>query len=394
MSTSPTSRAIHTSQTLITRSRILTELVTSAGVANSSTSHADGSNVFGLDRHLSYLQSQVLSALKVSAESSDDAPHFVPLIDLLVQLGHLHGEVRKEIDRARTDRTAAVRHEIALLRKLRRSDDLLARVCQSVVQACGFDRAMLSRIDGSTWYPWKTFSRASTTTDNQFREWMEEIPAIRLEHMMLESEMVRRHEPAIVVDGRTDRRIYSPFRIASGLTSYVAAPLMSDGRVIGLLHADYDQQTVNSSDREALWEFAEAFGRVFERCVMLERLSNRSTRVRSAMHTIENLLDELATEEIALLPVAPGPEAPPTTQRTVVSEAIADSRWQLTPRELEVLSLMATGATNGRIAEQLVITDGTVKSHVKKILRKLRTDNRGAAIALYLRSTIAAPLER
>jgi DNA-binding NarL/FixJ family response regulator len=62
----------------------------------------------------------------------------------------------------------------------------------------------------------------------------------------------------------------------------------------------------------------------------------------------------------------------------------------LTPRELEVLALMATGATNSRIAEQLVITDGTVKSHVKRILRKLRSANRSEAIARYLRLTMGA----
>jgi DNA-binding NarL/FixJ family response regulator len=62
----------------------------------------------------------------------------------------------------------------------------------------------------------------------------------------------------------------------------------------------------------------------------------------------------------------------------------------LTPRELEVLALMATGATNSRIAAQLVITDGTVKSHVKRILRKLRSANRAEAIARYLRLTMAS----
>jgi DNA-binding NarL/FixJ family response regulator len=59
-----------------------------------------------------------------------------------------------------------------------------------------------------------------------------------------------------------------------------------------------------------------------------------------------------------------------------------------------VLTLMATGATNSRIAEQLVITDGTVKSHVKRILRKLRSANRSEAIARYLRLTITPPLQR
>jgi DNA-binding NarL/FixJ family response regulator len=56
----------------------------------------------------------------------------------------------------------------------------------------------------------------------------------------------------------------------------------------------------------------------------------------------------------------------------------------LTAREREVLELMASGATNGAIAAQLVISEGTVKSHVKRILRKLRVSNRAEAVARYL----------
>ncbi|RMF38356.1 MAG: hypothetical protein D6759_01045 [Chloroflexi bacterium] len=48
----------------------------------------------------------------------------------------------------------------------------------------------------------------------------------------------------------------------------------------------------------------------------------------------------------------------------------------LTPREVEVLRLIATGASNRAIAEQLVISPETVKSHVSHILRKLDVDSR------------------
>jgi DNA-binding NarL/FixJ family response regulator len=56
----------------------------------------------------------------------------------------------------------------------------------------------------------------------------------------------------------------------------------------------------------------------------------------------------------------------------------------LTRREREVLELITSGATNIRIAEQLVISEGTVKSHVKHILRKLHVGNRAEAVARYL----------
>lgn len=53
----------------------------------------------------------------------------------------------------------------------------------------------------------------------------------------------------------------------------------------------------------------------------------------------------------------------------------------LSERELQVLRLMAYGATNHEIAEQLVITVGTVKSHINHILGKLDAHNRTEAVA-------------
>jgi LuxR family maltose regulon positive regulatory protein len=53
----------------------------------------------------------------------------------------------------------------------------------------------------------------------------------------------------------------------------------------------------------------------------------------------------------------------------------------LTPREVEVLRLIAAGATNRAIAEQLVISGHTVKSHVTHILRKLGVSSRVQAAA-------------
>jgi DNA-binding NarL/FixJ family response regulator len=58
---------------------------------------------------------------------------------------------------------------------------------------------------------------------------------------------------------------------------------------------------------------------------------------------------------------------------------------RLTKRELEVLEMMAEGATNPEIAERLVITVSTVKTHVRNILRKLHVRNRTEAVAQYLR---------
>jgi DNA-binding NarL/FixJ family response regulator len=57
----------------------------------------------------------------------------------------------------------------------------------------------------------------------------------------------------------------------------------------------------------------------------------------------------------------------------------------LTGRELEVLEMMAEGATNAQIADSLFISASTVQSHVKAILRKLGVSNRTQAVSVYFR---------
>lgn len=58
---------------------------------------------------------------------------------------------------------------------------------------------------------------------------------------------------------------------------------------------------------------------------------------------------------------------------------------QLTPREMEVLKLMATSRSNKEIAAALVITEETVRSHIKSILNKLKQPNRTQAVLAALR---------
>jgi DNA-binding NarL/FixJ family response regulator len=53
----------------------------------------------------------------------------------------------------------------------------------------------------------------------------------------------------------------------------------------------------------------------------------------------------------------------------------------LTPRELEVLRLVAAGSTNRQIASKLVVSEHTVARHVQNIFTKLRVSSRTAATA-------------
>ena len=57
---------------------------------------------------------------------------------------------------------------------------------------------------------------------------------------------------------------------------------------------------------------------------------------------------------------------------------------QLTPREGEILELIAEGQGNKLIARNLGISDGTVKLHVKAVLRKLKVHSRVEAAVMYI----------
>jgi DNA-binding NarL/FixJ family response regulator len=76
------------------------------------------------------------------------------------------------------------------------------------------------------------------------------------------------------------------------------------------------------------------------------------------------------------------------------------SRWPsplpagLTPREAEVLTLIATGMSNREIAEHLVISEGTVKSHINHLLAKIDARDRAQAVTFAYQHGLAPPQEQ
>jgi PAS domain S-box-containing protein len=56
----------------------------------------------------------------------------------------------------------------------------------------------------------------------------------------------------------------------------------------------------------------------------------------------------------------------------------------LSPRQIEILALVAEGLSNAEIASRLYLTESTVKWHIRKILRALGVSNRAQAVARYL----------
>ncbi|MGB3351872.1 MAG: LuxR C-terminal-related transcriptional regulator [Mycobacterium sp.] len=269
---------------------------------------------------------------------------------------------------------------------------VLKSAAEQACKASGMDRAMVFRLDDG-------HLLAMSTHFVGRDEWAAECQA-RAEHIpihmvpgVLETEIVRRRLPALVSDPLQDPQAYQPIVGMIRTPGYVASPILVNGQIAATLHLDvYDSaRNMDTFDRDIAADLAASIGHALERTVTLQQLMRQ-----------REILDDLARQTEAHIRVLSGtgglprrlfaelsarPEprfgASVSTDPATHSTRLVRS---LTRREAEVLQLMSTGATNADIASSLVVAEGTIKTHVKRILRKLNAGNRGQAVAHYTNS--------
>jgi DNA-binding CsgD family transcriptional regulator len=345
------------------------------------------------DRNFLSIQAALKSAYgHLTGVTGDNSTTIGPprsrLVALLTKIGHLQLEVAQAQARQKNDRYAATRNALSRLHGVDSVEQMLERAPAELCR-CGFDRAIVSRIEESMWWVESVHVKGDP-------EWASEIARVgqahpmHIDHMLNESEIMRRRAPVLVRDAQHDRRTNAAIGQASLSRSYVAAPIMPEGKIIGLLHADcyVSRRHVDEEDLAVLWMFAEGFGYAFQRTALSERLRSARNEIQRMARGIATAADDLCTARTVLgrpQLQADGATPPPPVAASLAANSSIESL--LSRREIEVVALMAQGKSNGAIATHLVISEGTVKTHVKHILRKLKASNRAEAVFRYMRMT-------
>jgi LuxR family transcriptional regulator, regulator of acetate metabolism len=269
------------------------------------------------------------------------------------------------------------------LRRLRGNASLAALFREAVQALCenlGFDRAAIFSLQG------RSLTLESVHEREVSAEQLKELTELASDPPPLgpwlhESEVLRRQRAVLVHNAETDPRALG---LLPGTRSFVAAPVVCHERPVGLIHADLGpaNKSLTEYDRETVWAFAEGFGYALERCVLADRLRQQSAQVVALVRSTEASMVELSRPEIDLGAPEERPARWQPSQRQ--PHGLQDD---LTRRELEVLGMLAEGETNARIAQRLIVSEDTVKTHVKHILRKLGVHNRSQAVSRYFQSS-------
>jgi LuxR family transcriptional regulator, regulator of acetate metabolism len=290
----------------------------------------------------------------------------------------------------RFDALERVTMAIAELREVTSPREMLLRAPAALCTGSVFERAVLSLVKGGRMVAEAAHfvgqDRVAATTLAQLQA-----NPLRLEHTLIETELLRRRRATIVVDAQVHPRVDRHTAELMEWRSYAAAPLLVGPQVAGVIHADRGpRQPLDVVDRDVLWEFATGLAQAFESTSLRRTLRDERDQMRQFLDWLGARSSELTDAPVTLSAGghAPLPPPPPLAESSPPGRGRDDRvvfEGLLTRRELDVLRLLADGASNRAVADALVISSGTVKFHVNSILRKLRAANRAEAVTRYLR---------
>jgi LuxR family transcriptional regulator, regulator of acetate metabolism len=287
---------------------------------------------------------------------------------VLVELLAIEREIVEADYVRRSDALERVADAVRRLGEIGSPQGILDRAAEELGTSSEFDRVVVGEVREDGLVVRSVWSDADSGDAEAALDQLRSTP-IRLEYPLVEDEVARGQRTEIVTArvarSRGARRLIDVL----SWDSYVVAALVVQGNTVGLVHADSSEsgRPLDALDVEVASLYAEGLAGVFERAVLREMLQLHHHELRSAVEWMSTRLGQLATD----------------AGEVTTDQSLADA---LTPREVEVLRLLARGQTNLEIAQTLVVREGTIKYHVKNILRKLGATSRADAVSRYARA--------
>lgn len=284
-------------------------------------------------------------------------------------------------------------------------ESLQAESVRELGEAAGFDRVLASQVSGSKWLPRVLYESAAPGVLGDYLCGLE----IPFDVSPPEANVVRRRVSMLVSDtGEADAACgsYGPLVELSKTAGYVVAPIVVGGAVVGLVHADAEEsgRILTVADRDVVRIFADAIGLIRERMLLDEKMRRYRDRIDHALGSSLSVIDD-----VVRIPTVLGDHVPRTHHAAELQDdmgfgsergrskgmqvghfARGSRVANLTNREMDVVQLLIEGVSNSEIAVRLTVSESTVKSHVKNVLRKLGATNRAGATARYLRMVRAS----
>ena len=292
---------------------------------------------------------------------------------VLVELLALEREIVEADYVRRADALERVADAVRRLGEIGSPQGILNRASEELGTSSEFERVMIGEVGSDGLHVRSLWSAGDAVAAAAALEELCRAP-IPLEYPSIEDEVVRGQRAELVRAQAARSRAARRLTQALGWDSYVVTALVVQGDTIGLLHADASAtgRELDGVDVEVAARYAEGLAGVFERAVLRDLLQRHHHELRSAVDWMSARLAQLATGTGEWTGPSGGADSAGT-------EA-------LTTRELDVLRLLARGQTNLEIARALVVREGTVKYHVKNILRKLGATSRADAVSRYARA--------
>jgi DNA-binding CsgD family transcriptional regulator len=328
-----------------------------------------------LGHQLANLRQRLEQRIALPSDPKDD---WATTAEILISMLRVQCELLDHDLARRVKSMSEIRHALGYLRGLTPRKMIYA-AGEVLSREFAYARTMISTVRGSLWLPQYAYIE-DQGADPHSRSLLEFITdrQIQLADAPLETELVRKRCGVFAPSPQDDKRVFKAIMEASGSFGYIGAPITVQGRAIGILHADRPEPhgIVTMDHLEQLEAFAECLSVAFESAALEEKAAQQRLEVDNLCGSVDELLGRTPRPELWALPGA-------VLQHDAIGRRGQPTVAELTSREREIMSHVATGATNGQIARCLVISEGTVKSHLKHIAKKLNTSSRAAAVATY-----------